>query len=419
MDNKSIYEPKEDSTLLEKYVKKFSKGNVLDMGTGSGIQAIAAAKNKKVISVLAVDIQEEVIAYCKENIKNPKIKFLVSDLFEKIKPKKFDVITFNPPYLPSEVKLKDLTLEGGKKGYEVLERFLNKVNDYLKKDGIALILFSSLTKKDKVEQFVKSNLLDFKLLEKQHYFFEDLYVYRLEKSTILKKLESKKIEKVKYFTKGKRGFIFVAKYSNKKVAIKIKNPESKAISRIENEINTLKKINKKNIGPKILLSGKNFLVYKFIEGQPIIDYLETTKLTKQQIKKIITNIFNQLFELDKLKINKEEMSHPTKHILIDKKNKPYLIDFERARYTQKTANVTQFCDFLLSKRISTILGKNNIKLNKKKVIKLAKNYKKNQNKKNLKSIMEIITKSWFYGTKLNIVSNISFSFGDADLSAKS
>ena len=53
-----IYEPREDSILLEKYVKQYAKGFVLDIGTSSGIQALAASKSKKVKEVLATDIQD-------------------------------------------------------------------------------------------------------------------------------------------------------------------------------------------------------------------------------------------------------------------------------------------------------------------------------------------------------------------------
>ena len=387
MPNYKIYTPREDSKLLVKYVRKYSKGIVLDIGTGSGIQAITAANNKKVNSVLATDIQDSIIRLNKKNIKNKKIKFLKSDLFNDIKNKKFDTIIFNPPYLPNELKVKDLTLEGGKKGYEVVERFLNEVDNFLKSDGIILIVFSSLTKKEKVDEFIKNNLLESKLLEKQHYFFEDLYVYLIKKSALLKTLEKNNIKNINYFTKGKRGFIFIGNYKNKKIAIKTKNPESEAILRINNEIKFLKILNKKNIGPKLLFSDKDYIIYKFVEGNFIIDYLKNNK--KENIKKIIRKILEQMFTMDKLNINKEEMSHPLKHIIINKNN-PVLIDFERTHHTIKPGNVTQFCDFLISKNVSAILERNNISINKKKVINAAKKYKKEQNSGNFNKILKTI-----------------------------
>ena len=383
MSNYSIYTPKEDSTLLEGHVKKYAFGSVLDMGTGSGIQAIAASKNKKVNSVLALDIQKEVIEHCKNSIKDKKITLMVSDLFDSVKNKKFDTIIFNPPYLPNELKVKDLTLEGGKKGYEVLERFLNGVNKYLKPNGTVLIIFSSLTKRNKVDKFIKNNLLESELLEKQKYFFEELYVYKIVKSTLLKKLEKLEIGKINYLTKGNRGLIFTGLFKGKKVAIKVKNPKSTAISRIENEINFLKKLNKKNIGPKLLFSDKGFFVYGFVEGTSFEQYLKINN--KKSIIKIIKNILDQLFVMDKLKINKEEMSHPKKHIIIDKK--PILLDFEKSHYVKNPSNVTQFCDYLMSKRISTMLKGNKININNKKLIQHSKIYKKNINKSNLNKII--------------------------------
>ena len=383
---KSVYEPREDSNLLEKYVRQYAKGKVLDIGTGSGIQAIAAAQNKKVSSVLATDIQKGVIGYCKNNIKNRKIKFLQSDLFEKIKGK-FDTVIFNPPYLPQELKLKDLTIEGGKKGYEVIERFLSNVNNFLKSSGIVLMIFSSLTKKEKVEEFIKNNLLDFEEMEKQHIFFEDIYVYSLRKNEFLIKFENKGVANLKYLAKGHRGLLFTGFYKNKKIAIKTKNPKSKAVGRIENEVKWLKKLNKYEIGPKLIFTGDNYFIYEYIDGDFIVDYVK--KSNKKFIKKTIRNIFNQMFTLDKLKIDKEEMHHPVKHIIV-KRKESCLIDFERTHYSQKPKNVTQFCQFLMSGYMNSILSRKKIGINRNKLIKLAKIYKNSQNNANFRKILDAL-----------------------------
>lgn len=184
-----IYEPAEDSYLLQKHVKRHSKGIVLDMGTGSGIQAEEAAKSKKVVKVFGVDINEESIKYCIRNQKSKKIIFAQSDLFTlfKIYRKymniKFDTIIFNPPYLPNpkDKKAKDIALDGGVKGYNLICKFLHECKNFLKPRGKILLLFSSLTGKEKLEKFLIENYWNFKELDKQHTFFEDLYIYLIEK----------------------------------------------------------------------------------------------------------------------------------------------------------------------------------------------------------------------------------------------
>ena len=181
-----MYEPREDSYLLKKNVKEHSKGIVLDMGTGSGVQALEAAESKKVVKVYAVDVDKEVIDYCKENIDNKKIDFFVSDLFsvfkinKRLKDIKFDTIIFNPPYLPEEPRLKDITLDGGRKGYELICRFVNEATGYLKPTTKILLLFSSLTGKEKLENYLVKKRFKFKELDKKHIFFEDLFIYLVE-----------------------------------------------------------------------------------------------------------------------------------------------------------------------------------------------------------------------------------------------
>jgi release factor glutamine methyltransferase len=153
--------------LLKKFIKDYVKRNdkILDMGTGSGILADEARKYSD--NVMASDI-------------NPEAKnAIISDLFSNIRGE-FDLIIFNPPYLPAEEKDPDIALDGGKKGYEIIERFLKEAKNYLTKKGRILLLFSSRTGKNKINEILKKDY-KFKEIAKEKHFFEELYVYIIER----------------------------------------------------------------------------------------------------------------------------------------------------------------------------------------------------------------------------------------------
>lgn len=143
------------------------------------------------------------------------------------------------------------------------------------------------------------------------------------------------------FSKGKRGLIYVFKKNKKKFALKIKNPSSEAVARIQNEGNFLKILNKYKIGPELIEYSDDYILYKFIEGITLKEFLKNNKLNK----KIINEIIKHCKILDKLNINKEEMHNPLKNIIINK-NKPALIDFERCHFTLRPKNLNQFKQFI-------------------------------------------------------------------------
>lgn len=378
----AIYYPREDSYLLEKHVKRLAFGSVLDMGTGTGIQALAAAKSKRVKKVLAADIDKGSIEYCRNNSRHKKIRYKVSDLFKNIPNTLFDTIVFNPPYLPQEKKTRMIAVEGGKKGHEVIARFLEKAGDYLKPDGNILLLFSSLTSRQVVEDLLRKKLLEFKMIDSIHYFFEELYVYNIIKSPVLRELEKKGIKNIKYLAHGKRGMVFTAKYKNKKIAVKTKKYDSEALGRVQNEAFFLDLLNKHRIGPELLLRGDNWLAYRFVPGKLIRDWLPNAK--KSELNHVLSKVFYKCFKMDQLGINKEEMHRPVKHIIIGRSVK--LIDFERARKTKDPKNVSQFCQFVMS--LKPVLEKKGIKVNKKKIIQFAKEYKKKLDKPAFNAILK-------------------------------
>lgn len=183
-------------------------------------------------------------------------------------------------------------------------------------------------------------------------------------------------------------------YKKKKVVIKTERKDSEAIGRIENEINYLKILNKKGIGPELYFHDKKFtyFVYEYIDGNFFPIFLEhSAKKNKNLIKKIIKNVFVQCFRMDKIKVNKEEMHHPYKHIIIDSKTKkPVLVDFERCHKSKEPVNVTQFSSYIISDFIRNLLKEKGIKVNREKTIAAAKRYKKKVSKDNLDKIIKNI-----------------------------
>ena len=167
-----VYRPAEDSYLLAKYVELLVSGTVLDMGTGSGIQAVTAAMKHAVESVLAVDINPVALREAEKRAEGEgvsrKLSFLLSDLFHEVKGR-FDWIIFNSPYLPSEGEADEHAWAGGA---ELIERFLTDARGYLKPDGSILLIYSSLSEPGIAGYKVES-------LEEIELFFEKLYCVRL------------------------------------------------------------------------------------------------------------------------------------------------------------------------------------------------------------------------------------------------
>ena len=181
-----VYEPQEDSYLLEKVVKESVKPRMIvcDMGTGSGIQAYAASE-AGARTVLAVDIDNQALDYVMTQIKEKNyanIRTKHSDLFSEFqKTDFFDIIIFNAPYLPDDERDPDLALDGGKEGHELIGEFLKQAKDHLNENGQVLLLFSTQSNLQKVMEHITHN--GFIAEEKAHegMFFEGLYVYSLRR----------------------------------------------------------------------------------------------------------------------------------------------------------------------------------------------------------------------------------------------
>lgn len=144
------------------------------MGSGSGIQGETALKHGAK-SVLAVDIDPTVV----KHLTKKHLNVLQSDLFSEVEGI-FDVIAFNPPYLPRDTR-EDAESEqitsGGEKGDEIVIRFLKQAPKHLAKKGTLLVILSSLTPHSKIMAEAKKQGLVAKKVDQVSVFMETLELW--------------------------------------------------------------------------------------------------------------------------------------------------------------------------------------------------------------------------------------------------
>jgi len=143
-DPSQVYTPEADTWLLLDAARVEVKAGdrVLEIGTGSGL---IAAELAQVTGVVATDINPHAVLCARQK----GVDVVQSDLFCGIR-STFDLIVFNPPYLPTqpEERINDWlehALDGGLNGRVVIGRFAGQAGRVLAPGGRILLLISSLT----------------------------------------------------------------------------------------------------------------------------------------------------------------------------------------------------------------------------------------------------------------------------------
>lgn len=169
---KDVLIPRPDTEILVEEVIKISENIknpvILDLCTGSGAIAISLAKYIKNVHICAVDISSKALKIAKKNaelngVKN-NIDFIESNLFDKIKDKKFDIIVSNPPYIETDTikklskevqKEPKIALDGGKDGLDFYRKISNNGYRFLKRQGF-LCLEIGYNQKNTVKQILEN-----------------------------------------------------------------------------------------------------------------------------------------------------------------------------------------------------------------------------------------------------------------------
>jgi putative serine/threonine protein kinase len=189
--------------------------------------------------------------------------------------------------------------------------------------------------------------------------------------------------------KGYVGVVVVANVKGQKVALKMRRIDADRLD-FSHEAEMLQKANAIGVGPKFIAVSNNFLLSQLIDGDLLEDWLQTPR-EKGLIRKVLVDILEQCWSLDEAGLDHGELSKAPKHLLVDKIDKPFIVDFETASIVRKVINVTSVCQFLFmgnsraAKMLDEVFGKKN----RLSLISGLKKFKKNTNRKNFEDLLDM------------------------------
>ena len=148
-----VFRPRSDTWLLAAALRgrpRLAGGTVLDVCTGSGAIAIAAAR-AGAAAVTAVDVSVRAVMTVRLNarLNGVRVEALRGDLLAAVPGRRFDLIVANPPYLPADVDAPPAHgaarhTEAGRTGRILLDRLIDAAPAHLTPGGELLVLHSSV-----------------------------------------------------------------------------------------------------------------------------------------------------------------------------------------------------------------------------------------------------------------------------------
>jgi release factor glutamine methyltransferase len=153
-----VYPPQGDTALLCEAARRtavLDGARVLDVGTGTGAVALAAAQSGAA-RVTAVDVSARAVMAARANalVRGLPLRVLRGDLFRPVAGEVFDVILANPPYVagpagrragPVPRRGMARTWDGGPEGRLILDRICAQAADHLAPGGTLLVVHSALS----------------------------------------------------------------------------------------------------------------------------------------------------------------------------------------------------------------------------------------------------------------------------------
>jgi release factor glutamine methyltransferase len=141
------------SSILTRFIDSLPlRGkSFLEVGCGSGVVSLCAARRGA--QVTAVDINPEAVRCTSANAARNELPVdcRIGDVFSAVESMRFDVIAWNPPYLPGVPQSLPKAAFFGGDDFEVIRRFAAALKSHLNQDGAAYTIVSADIDVEKIE----------------------------------------------------------------------------------------------------------------------------------------------------------------------------------------------------------------------------------------------------------------------------
>ena len=169
------YLSSDDSALFRKVLRRYSGESCLEIGAGNGGGLIELSRGFEM--AVGTDLQPP----SDSSWRRDSVELVLADSAGCFREGSFDLVAFNPPYVPSD-RLTDRAVDGGKEGEEVMMRFLTDAMRVSKRGGEIVVLLSSENPLAPIERLCQQNGFSVRLLETKRLFYETLTVYEVSRN---------------------------------------------------------------------------------------------------------------------------------------------------------------------------------------------------------------------------------------------
>lgn len=195
-------------------------------------------------------------------------------------------------------------------------------------------------------------LFSYPAFRMEHYarVIEDLRVLGVD---LIESSGKQELGNLKILGKGCVGLVVMGRKGGRRVAVKILRADANR-ENLRGEAANLRSANAAGVGPTLIGAGEMVLVMEYIDGKFLAKWLQAPH-AREEAAHVMRSLLEQCRKLDRAGLDHGELSDAKKHVIVDGKGAPYIVDFETASRRRACRNLTAMVNYLFFKDSMSML----------------------------------------------------------------